>query len=318
MKIITTALSLRQCARLFCFLFVAAPFAAQAISPADPGPEPDACSSSCQRGPDPTVEYLEAPRGPFTVETIDIPGEIEGFGNGRIHYPLEAQGRMGLVVMGPGFLFRDQSSSRWWGPKLSSHGFVVVTINFNSVINQPDARANQFSNALDYVLNLAQDPSSPLYNRIDENRLGAGGWSMGGGGAMKLGLMRPLKAIMPWAPWHASVPQFEGLLAPTMIVACQYDIIAPNALFSTPMWEVIPSTTPKQFVQFSSAENHWCGNNGSLNRVVLGKLGVAWFKRFIDDDKRYDQFLCGADISQEKRVINDRDNCGKWEDSYLQ
>ncbi len=306
--------TLKNIAQTVLAVALLSPVSALAISPGkslDAGP----CVGNCQLGPDPTTEFLEATRGPFDVENINIPGSVKGFNGGRIFYPPEVNKKMGLVVMGPGFLFLDEWSSRWWGPRLASHGFVVVSINFNTVLDLPDQRAAQYSKALDYVIALSKDSNSPIYNKVDENRLGSGGWSMGGGGALQLGLRRPLKAIFPWAPWYTFQGVFSKLTAPTMIIACEFDIIAPNALHSTPIWEVIPRTTPKQFVLFNTAENHWCGNGGkslgNMNKTVIGKLGVAWFKRHMDDDMRYEKFLCGADLSQEKGVISERNNCDK-------
>ncbi len=272
---------------------------------------PVTCTSDCTVGPDPTVESMEAIRGPYEVSFIDIPGSVPGFGSGRIHYPANTAGKLGLIVVGPGYLYTDEQSSRWWGPRLSSHGFIVVNINFNAVTDQPDARANQYDKVIDYVIGLSEDPSSEIYQRVDTGKIGAAGWSMGGGGALKLAKMRDLKAIMPFAPWYSSASTFSTITTPSLIIACQGDIIAPVGQHASPFYNNIPETTPKQFAVFANG-NHFCANKGSSHKKQLGKLGVAWFKRFMYNDTRYDQFLCDADVSAYPGVVQARDNCDQW------
>ncbi|WP_407701568.1 poly(ethylene terephthalate) hydrolase family protein [Thermomonospora amylolytica] len=40
---------------------------------------------------------------------------------------------------------------------------------------------------------------------------------------------------------------------------------------------------------------------------VVGKLSVAWLKRYVDDDTRYDRFLCPA--SDDPELSEYRDTC---------
>lgn len=269
------------------------------------------CNSNCSLGIDPTSEMLEKEQGPYVIDYIDIPKSVAGFAGGRIHFPKGLDQRLGLVVIGPGFLYTDESSSRWLGPRLASNGFVTVNINFNTVMDQPDMRANQYDKALDYVIKLSKDSSSPLYGLVDENRLGAAGWSMGGGAALKLSNMRPLKAIMPWAPWYIPAGAFSSVQTPSLIIACKGDIIAPEGIHASAFYNVIPDSTPKEYVKFAKG-NHWCSNNRSNYKPLIGKLSIAWFKRFMDEDNRYEKFICDGDIKDESGVAEFRDNCGSW------
>ena len=58
---------------------------------------------------------------------------------------------MAAIVVIPGFVSAE-SSIEWWGPKLASYGFVVMTIDTNSGFDQPGSRATQINNALDYLV----------------------------------------------------------------------------------------------------------------------------------------------------------------------
>ena len=95
--------------------------------PTDPDPG-DGGSSPYQRGPDPSVSFLEADRGNYSVSTSRVSGLVSGFGGGTIHYPSGTTGTMAAIVVIPGFVSAE-SSIEWWGPKLASYGFVVMTID---------------------------------------------------------------------------------------------------------------------------------------------------------------------------------------------
>ena len=57
------------------------------------------------------------------------------------------------------------------GPRLASQGFVVLTIDTNTVYDQPDSRADQLQAALDYLTGRPD---------VDPARIGALGLSLGG------------------------------------------------------------------------------------------------------------------------------------------
>jgi triacylglycerol lipase len=54
--------------------------------------------------------------------------------------------------MCPGFT-ATQSSIAWIGRRMATHGFVVMTINTNSTLDQPPSRATQLMAALRYLTN---------------------------------------------------------------------------------------------------------------------------------------------------------------------
>jgi len=186
-----TIISVRKSA-LSVFAATAVLFSMSAFSfnpPTDPSPDPDPnpCQTDCgfTRGPNPSESYLEASSGPYSVQTIDVSRFASGFGGGTIHYPAGTTGEMGAIAIVPGFL-APESSIQWWGPRLASHGFVVITISTNSVFDQPGSRSSQLESALDYVITRSNSPTSAIFGMVDSSRVGAMGWSMGGGGALRL------------------------------------------------------------------------------------------------------------------------------------
>lgn len=272
--------------------------------PTDPDPAPGQ-PSPYQRGPDPSVSFLEARSGPFSVRTRSVSSFTSGFGGGTIHYPTGTTGTMAAIVVIPGFVSAE-SSIDWWGPKLASHGFVVMTIDTNTGFDQPPSRARQINNALDYLLSQNSSRFSPINGMIDEDRLGVIGWSMGGGGTLRVAEEGRLKAAIPLAPWDTT--NFRDVRTPSLIIACQSDIVAPVWQHASPFYNEIPDSTPKAFVEIDGG-SHYCGNGGGVYDDVLSRFGVSWMKLHLDEDTRYSQFLCGPNHEADRDISEYRGNC---------
>ncbi len=239
-----------------------------------------------QTGPDPTSASLNATAGPFAVSTSTVTSPV-GFGGGTIYYPTTA-GQYGVVALSPGFT-ATQSSVAWLGRRIATHGFVVVTINTNSTLDQPASRATQLIAALNYVANNA---NSTVRSRVDPARRAVGGHSMGGGGSLIAAQNNPsLKAILPLTPWNLNT-NFSGVQVPTLIVGADGDAVAPVASHARPFYASLPSTVRKAYGELNMA-THSTPTSGV--NTPIGRYGVTWMKRFVDGDTRYSTFLCGAE-----------------------
>lgn len=275
----------------------------------DPVPDPEPCQGECDftRGPAPTASYLEAASGPYSVNTVDVARSVSGFGGGTIHYPNNTSGTMGAIAVVPGFLAAESSIS-WWGPRLASHGFVVITIATNSTFDQPASREAQLGSALDYVISQSNSNNSAISGMVDSSRVGVMGWSMGGGGALRSASGNRLSAAIPLAPWNTGSNNFNQIETPTMIIACENDSVASVGTHASPFYNRIPSSTDKAFLEINNG-SHSCANGGGSNGGLLGKMGVSWMKRFIDQDTRYSQFLCGPNHEANSAISEYRDTC---------
>jgi len=277
-----------------------------------PNPEPDPGPGPCEdcdftRGPAPTSASLETSAGPYSVASQSVSRSVSGFGGGTIYYPTNTTGTMGAIAVVPGFLLQEPFID-FWGPRLASHGFVVITISANSGNDSPTSRAAQLGRALDYVINQSNSGDSPISGMVDGSRVGAIGWSLGGGGTLRLASGERLSAAIPIAPSDSSNNDFDQIKTPTLIIACENDTIAPVNINSSPFYNSIPSTTDKAFLEVNNG-SHFCANDGGSNSDIVGKYGVSWMKRFIDNDTRYDQFLCGPDHAAPRAISEYRENC---------
>ncbi|WP_296236584.1 dienelactone hydrolase family protein [Psychrobacter sp. UBA5136] len=233
-----------------------------------------------------TAAELSATRdnGPFTVANKAVPRQLaNGFGGGTIHYPTNAGdcGLLGGIAVIPGYVSYE-ASIKWWGPRLASWGFVVITVDTNSIYDDPNSRATQLSAALDHIVS-----DSTVGTQIDSTRLGAIGWSMGGGGALQLATQRSdVRAIISQTPYHDK--NYGVMDTPALFITCQNDRIASNRKYSSPFYN--HAAGPKMKIEIKNG-SHFCPSY-RFNEILLSKPGIAWMHRYINGDTRFDKFLC--------------------------
>ncbi|MFI5838752.1 dienelactone hydrolase family protein [Catenuloplanes sp. NPDC051500] len=254
-----------------------------------------AAAGPYERGPDPTNASVEALRGPFATADISVSSLlVSGFGGGTIYYPTStAEGTFGAVVIAPGFT-AYQSSIAWLGPRLASQGFVVFTIDTITTLDQPDSRGRQLLAAADYLTG-----SSSVRSRIDGSRVAVVGHSMGGGGTLEAARSRPaLQAAIPLTGWNTT-KSWSSLRVPTLVIGADGDTVAPVATHSEPFYTTLPSSLDKAYLELNNA-THFTPNSSN---TTIAKYSISWLKRFVDDDTRYNQFLCpgpGVSLSVEE------------------
>ena len=237
------------------------------------------------KGPDPTSAILDAPAGPFAVNSANIyVTQAAGFGGGTIYYP-QLTGKYAVLAICPGYT-ATSSSVAALARRIATHGFVVVAMNTISTLDQPPSRATQLQAALRYAINNA---SSTVRSRVDGNRRGVAGHSMGGGGALIAALNDPtLKSVIALTPWANT--SLANLRVPSFIVGADGDTTAPVIQHATPFYNSITQAEKAYMVLNNATHLTPINNNPPTNRY-----SVSWSKRFMDYDTRYNPFLCGAE-----------------------
>jgi cysteine-rich repeat protein len=236
------------------------------------------------KGPDPTAASLLG-TGPFATASVTVPSSVSGFGGGVIHYPTDtSEGTFGAVAFAPGFL-GSSANYGWLGPRLASHGFVVLLMNTNAPLDNAASRGQQLLAALSYLIS-----SSPVAGRIDPSRLAVAGHSMGGGGTLEAANVTPwLRAAIAAQPFNANWSNnWNGIVSPTLIIGSDGDTTAPVATYAIPFYQALPSTTERAYIELRNALH----SESTQGNDTQGMYMIVWLKVFVDEDARYYQFLC--------------------------
>ncbi|WP_018653227.1 alpha/beta hydrolase family protein [Actinomadura flavalba] len=262
------------------------------------GVAPAHADPSHQRGPDPTEASVKAERGTYAVGETKV-NRGTGFNRGTIYYPdTKTDGTFGAIAVMPGFV-SPQSTIQWFGPRLASYGFVVITLDSAMPMNFPTARSNQQLAALDYLVK-----SSPVRDRIDASRLAVIGHSMGGGGSLWSAQKRTsLKAAIPLAPWEYN-SAWDGVRTPTLVIGGEDDKIAPVGGMASNFFTKLTNAPEKAYLELRGG-NHWAPTQQS---PVVNKYTLSWLKRYVDGDERYSKFLCPAPAT-DTAISEYRDTC---------
>ncbi|MET0492098.1 MAG: alpha/beta hydrolase, partial [Actinoplanes sp.] len=121
-------------------------------------------------------------------------------------------------------------------------------------------------------------------------RLGVMGHSMGGGGSLSAARTRPaLQAAIPLTGYHTT-KSWTTVRVPTLVIGAENDTVAPVASHSEPFYTSLPSTLDKAYLELNNASH----SAPTSTNVTIAKYSISWLKRFIDNDTRYEQFLCPA------------------------
>ncbi len=104
-------------------------------------------------------------------------------------------------------------------------------------------------------------------------------------------------------PWHTTKSWYT-LSTPTLIFGAENDSVAPVGSHSEPFYTSIPgSGNDKMYVELNGA-SHFAPNSSN---TTIAKYSISWLKRFVDDDTRFDQFLCP--LPNESAVEEARGTC---------
>jgi dienelactone hydrolase len=241
-------------------------------------------AGSIQRGP--ADKAYISKRGPYTTMTYTS-GYNRGtaYRAGTIYYPTAADAKppFAFVAICPGYT-ASQSSIAGWGPFLASHGIVAMTIDTNDAFEDMAARSRALKGALDSIAGENTRSGSPLNGKLDIERRGSMGWSMGGGGTMLLAETDPkLKAAISLCGYHPG-RDFGRVSVPSLLFTATGDGTAqpgPNAIG----W--YPDLKGKKMLYEVQGGNHSSANNPSSSNYQIGAYGLAWLKIFLENDERY-------------------------------
>ena len=128
---------------------------------------------------------------------------------------------------------------------------------------------------------------------------------MGGGGTLiSAQADSTLQAAVPLMPWNSSTTNFSGIRIPTMIIGAQNDTVAPVNQHAIPFYNSIPAASEKAYVELAG-QGH---NVATTSNTTQAKFFITWMKRYVDNDTRYEQFMC-PNPGTSSTISQYRDTC---------
>ncbi|MEC3919985.1 poly(ethylene terephthalate) hydrolase family protein [Nocardia sp. CDC160] len=256
--------------------------------------------------------------GPFEVEVGTIPFFSDpGFRGGTVWYPKRPPDkgngprdtRFPTILVMPGFL-SFEGSTVWFGPRLASYGFFVVTLASNWPWDSPVARSDQLGKALGYLIR-----SKDFQGMIDTERVGLVGWSYGGGAVLHaaLGLetgpttgskagptVQPTGIVALAPPSSGTMASHNSttlakVTTPTLTIGiendflCLFDDHQDHGRCALPTYNAL-GASDKMFVQLPGTQlNHF---EVMFPNPVVSAYTVAWLGHFVAKTADFDAFLC--------------------------
>ncbi|AJQ93984.1 dienelactone hydrolase family protein [Gynuella sunshinyii] len=233
-------------------------------------------------------------KGPYRYDDYDMPfGSTPG--GASVYYPTNAEPPFSVLVFTPP-LSGTQIMYRAWGPFFASHGIVMVTMDTRTTLDQVDSRARQQKTVLDAMKEENTRMGSPLYGKVATDRLGAVGWSMGGGATwINSAEYDGLRTAMSLAGHNLTAIDLDskgyGTRCPTILFNGALDVTILGGLGqSDGVYDNIPSGVPKLIYEVVSAGHFSWGTPTQANDYVA-ELALAFQKTFLDGDLRWADYL---------------------------
>jgi len=231
--------------------------------------------------------------GPYEVRRYaDFP-DVPEFAIGTIYYPVDATTPIGGVAIAPGFT-EQQRHIDWWGPRLASHGYAVLILDTNDRRERPDARADALIAGVNVLRAEGRRADSPLFGRVDVDKMAVMGHSMGGGGALLAAHAHSdqIRAAIPFTPWEPTT-DLSGIRVPTLVLAGSDDTVAEVADHSWRHFGLIPESTPKVYLEVAGGDHYIADTTRGDDLATMGRYALAWLKLYVDRDEAYRGLIYG-------------------------
>lgn len=212
-----------------------------------------------------------------------------------VYYPTNAPAPYAGIVFCPPFL-TTQIGFAAWGPFFASHGIVLVTMDTTTIMDQVDMRDDEQRRVLDALKGENTRLGSPLYGKLDTSRIGAMGWSMGGGATwINAASYRGLKTAMTLAGHNMTALDIGskgiGINIPTLMLNGATDVTILGGLGqSDTVYNMIPSSVPKVLCVIGTVGHFAWGSPTAAGRDVA-ELSLAFQKTFLEGDTRWARFI---------------------------
>lgn len=228
-----------------------------------------------------------------------------GYGSARVSYPCGLDSEAPAITLTGGYT-NVKEQMYWLADHLTSHGYIVISITPYNIFGTPTVWKHAHRAGIRELL--AQDGTwwSPIRNRVDRDKLGVMGFSMGGGGALlaagELGdSIRSVTALAPYV--EDERPFYANISANAQVIGGSWDQTSRASAVAS-YYESLPADIPRNLsIMRYMTHIDWVGFPSSLkNRAKI--MITAWLNRHLDGEKKYEAWFDGR--------IHDRHLAEDW------
>ncbi len=262
------------------------------------------CIVGCEPLPD-DMSSLPAKAGSCGVAHYDSDAVPELLSNEyqfiRISYPIGCEDQsFAAVSLSSGWpILEGGIGLRWLEDRLVTHGFIVA--QFMTIDDGYTTSTRNFERGHNAAIaTLIAENSrleSPVWQMVDETKLGSVGYSRGGQGTLFAAATNSnLKAAVAINPWREPLqyPEASGVAIPTLFLTAERDTIAlpsrVKKMFDSVMVE-------KMLINYRHLDHQAVsvvGVGGTVNPGMYSKAIVSYLKVYLDDDIAFCDYLTGS------------------------
>ncbi len=216
----------------------------------------------------------------------------------RVSYPCTISGVAPATTLTGGFT-NTKEDMYWLADHLSSHGYIVITMTPTNNLGLPPVWERAHKGGIDKLKSENSRLTSPIRGKVDVNKLGIMGFSMGGGGTLLAAgdLGSQVKTAVPLAPWlGASIPSYWNIRAKTLVISGANDSVAfPGTIAG--YYRNLPSSITRGLAEVRGASHlDWFGITASRTQQTRFKtLTTSWLKTHLTGDSSYLTYLNGTE-----------------------
>lgn len=271
---------------------------------------------------------LGAPENPgqFKAGWINVNLNRDGRAfNAIIYYPARNEGSGAqidttaypypVIAFGHGFAMQISYYTSLF-KHLSSHGFIVIAPQFPDVSHLQLAYDLIF--CLNYIKSQNSNPQSIFYKKVDVEKMGLSGHSMGGGASLLAsGIDTTISVVAPLAAAEtnpSAINSMNKIKSIVYLITAQSDGITPPSTNQIPMYnnafpiKAIPTIKGANHTKFMDTRIwDWTDPRGYLSASeqlrITRRYLTSIFSLFLKEDTSYFKFAFGDDAQNDTSII---------------
>jgi len=194
-------------------------------------------------------------------------------------YPCEGNEALPAITLTAGYS-NTYRNLQWMAEALADHGYLVLALTPTDIYGKVEQWRDAHLAGQQTLKDAKADSKLPFANRIDVDRRGIAGFSMGGGGTLLAGseLGDDIQALAAFAPFLLAEQRRVTPTAPTMILAGARDLLVTNESIDE-IYKSVSTSAPQRVLAVYENGRHqqWYRPEITKNRDSYTEHTLAWF-----------------------------------------